>query len=304
MGDDSPRPFFKIRAGSDRRGPNYLHPEGHRTRLAPDGKNAAAYEGAITVTIEGGSIWPDFVKNFTGGGPPFIFSERVRNYVEENCDPKQVPVYPARVRSLKNSRMQAEAPEYFYFSPRGGIDFDRARSPTDQSGEYRAYVPIPGSWSGQHFFTLRRRFQHGIYCTEEVIDAAVREKWVSVEFRPMDLPLGPHYGRWKGIKPRTRSWRKTMYPPVPRPEEVRERLEHLALGDDDETGRRYEAGLFFLALGQQAVEPISRAFESAVDGSEFKAQLAETLEGLHHDGHSVDATVLLRVKRFLEKIDR
>jgi hypothetical protein len=204
--------------------------------------------------------------------------------------------------SAPKSKAKEPPPKYFYLSPRGGIDIDPKKSCTDAMAIDKRYVPLPESWSGQHVFSVRGFFWLGIFCSEEFVDVAVAQRWTGVGFHAMDVTVGPHFG-WDGIDLKTREWRKTIYPPVPQQDEIPARIEDLALGNDDRTGRRYDARLFFFALGlgQNAVEPLVRAFEAAAGQSAFKQQLAEVLNGLSKQGHSINPSVLLRIRRYLEK---
>lgn len=186
------------------------------------------FKGLVTLVVEKGKYWPDLLGGYSIG-PTTFFSERVvENLADEGV--RGIEFQPASIADVRSKSLRSLAvPNYFYFNPQQGIDFDLEASGIANRGtcavchQYfplsddspdpkpRRMVPLHNSWTGLDLFCGRNYNSHIMYVTEKVLLLARRHRWTNCRFEPIDI-LQRDSLRWCGIDYLGKQWPPKYYP--------------------------------------------------------------------------------------------
>ena len=149
----------------------------------------------------GGYKWPDFMG--CGHSPPMYFvSKRVLDaFRSQGIEPLSATPMPIGINKSKKLR-DIPPPDYFVLRGVPGAEWDFTASgvPVDTHGKailnpYPKNWPPPvhiklSTWTGHQLFALSN-FQEGqytnLFCTENVVKLAEKEKWTNVRFDPVAM---------------------------------------------------------------------------------------------------------------------
>jgi hypothetical protein len=164
------------------------------------GKMVVKYAGPISVSVEGGTEYPDILG--CGEFPLVIVTELVISAWESN-EIKCFNKNPIKIINVESEKLtKVTPPNYFWIEIEGNCSLDLKKSgyydvkvckkcgQPDYFDPFKliGYEFIPGSYSGEHLFRDEKSFPYINFCTEDVLRIAGKYSFTNFHFERMDSP--------------------------------------------------------------------------------------------------------------------